>query len=163
MNNKNVPALLGALACALAVPASAALYRCGNVFQDRPCEAASAPEAVRPARGASGPAAPVAQRAASAASAPVAPTALPAGKGEEATAVRPVAAGSTAAPAAAAPAPATAIAPARKGPPSLACPNLREQHIAIEGRLKSSSRPETVQMYQRQLREVEKNLFEGNC
>ncbi|GAB3762968.1 hypothetical protein GCM10028796_15600 [Ramlibacter monticola] len=168
MNNKNVPALLGALACALAVPASAALFRCGNVFQDRPCEAASAQEAVRPGRGASAAGAPVTQRAASAASAsaastpaassPAASTALPAGKGEEAAAVRRVASGSTAAPAAA-----PAATPARKGPPSLACPNLREQHTAIEGRLKSGSRPETVQMYQRQLREVEKNLVDGNC
>ena len=54
-------------------------------------------------------------------------------------------------------------APARKGPPSLACGNLREQRNAIEGRLRVGGRTETVQMYQRQLRGVETNLAEGNC
>ena len=51
----------------------------------------------------------------------------------------------------------------RKGPPSLACGNLREQRHAIVARLQAGGRPETINMYQRQLRGVEQNLEEGNC
>ena len=151
MYNKNVPALLGAFACALALPASAALYRCGNVFQDRPCEAQSQQEVVRPGRIAAS----AAQRPASAASAAAvahpAPEPLPAVKGEDAAAVKALTAS------------AAAPAPARKGPPSLACGNLREQRKAIESRLQAGGRKQTVEMYQRQMREVESNLADGNC
>jgi hypothetical protein len=155
MKNNNMPALLGALTLLVGAPASAALYRCGNVFQDRPCDAQV--QEVQQQGGNAGPrpaAAP--RRAASAASAEGSaqpahePASAPAGY--EAAAARPAAS-----------AIAAASAPARKGPPSLACGNLREQHSAIEARLRAGGRPETVEMYRRQQREVEKILFEGNC
>jgi len=149
MEKNKMPALLGAVALCLAAPASAALYRCGNVFQDRPCDGPVAREA--PQAGASAPAA--ARRAAS--------TPLP-----ESAHVAPTPAAQAALEPASAPASATAAAsaaPRKKGPPSLACPNLRVQRTAIEARLQAGGRPQTVQMYQRQLREVEQNLVEGNC
>ena len=158
MEKNKWPALLGALACALATPASAALYRCGNAFQDRPCDVQSQQQVLRPANAGAGmaPSGPLAaQTPASAASAAAAPPivgALPASPREDGAAVEPPAASSSAGP-----------APARKGPPSLACGNLREQRNAIEGRLRVGGRTETVQMYQRQLRGVETNLAEGNC
>jgi hypothetical protein len=151
LKKNNMPALLGVLAMCAAAPACAALYRCGNVFQDRPCEVPVAKEAERPASAAM--AAP--KRAASAPAAEAAHAAQPpasAAVAQEGTG------------AAAAPLPISAPpARVRKGPPSLACPNLREQRIAIEARLSAGSRPETIQMYQRQLRGIESNLEDGNC
>jgi hypothetical protein len=147
MKKNNMPALLGALACCLAAPASAALFRCGNAFQDRPCENPSQQEVLRPVRSGTG----IAPTTARAASAP---------------AMAASAAHVASAPAAAAPAGASNAAAAtvvRKGPPSLACPNLREQRNAIEARLRAGGRPETIQMYQRQLREMDRNLDEANC
>ncbi|MEJ8839151.1 hypothetical protein [Ramlibacter sp. AN1133] len=151
MHKNNMPALLGALALCVAAPASAALYRCGNVFQDRPCDAPVAREVSPPAGGTT----PAARRPASAASAEAAhgahePASSPA---RPETAGVPAPAGAVAA----------ASAPARKGPPSLACPNLRDQRTAIETQLRAASRPETTRMYERQLRGVERNLDEGNC
>jgi hypothetical protein len=149
MNNKKTPALLGALALVVAAPASAALYRCGNVFQDRPCEG-PVQEAAR-----AGATAPPQRRAASAPAPEAAAPALEAASApprEEAASVRAPAAASSA-----------ASAPRRKGPPSLACGNLREQQHAIDAQLAAGGRPQTIEMYQRQRREVEKGLAEGNC
>lgn len=151
MHKNNMPALLGALALCVAAPASAALYRCGNVFQDRPCDAPVTKEVPT----AAGSATPAARRAASAASAEAA-------QGAHEPASSPAHSETTGAPAVVG-----AIQPAsahtRKGPPSLACPNLREQRTAIEAQLRTASRPETTRMYERQLRGVERNLDEGNC
>jgi pyruvate/2-oxoglutarate dehydrogenase complex dihydrolipoamide acyltransferase (E2) component len=67
---KSLPALLAVIAVFAAAPATAAMYRCGNAFQDRPCEDSSQQQTIRPGRGAG---------AAPAASAP-APAARPAPK-----------------------------------------------------------------------------------
>jgi hypothetical protein len=48
------------LGCGLAGPAAAATYRCGNVFQDRPCDAGVPQQRVLPGGGRSGVAAPAA-------------------------------------------------------------------------------------------------------
>jgi hypothetical protein len=151
MKKNNMPALLGALAVCAAAPASAALYRCGNVFQDRPCEAQVAREAPQ----APASAAPALRRAASAPAAEAARAPQPGASSPS----RQEASGAAAA---ALPAVAPA-APVRKGPPSLACPNLREQRTAIEARLRAGGRPETIQMYERQLHGIESNLADGNC
>jgi hypothetical protein len=56
----------------------------------------------------------------------------------------------------------TAAAPA--GPTANPmCGNLREQRTAIESRLRSGGRVETMEMLQRQRREVEKSLAEAGC
>jgi hypothetical protein len=151
MKKNNMPALLGVLALCAAAPAGAALYRCGNVFQDRPCEAAAAKEAERPASGAL----PAPKRAASA-------PAAEAAHAPQAPASAAAAQEGSGAPAAPLPVSASS-ARLRKGPPSLACPNLLAQRAAIEARLNAGSRPETIQMYQRQLRGIESNLDDGNC
>ena len=160
MKKKKMPALVGALALLVGAPASAALYRCGNVFQDRPCDAPVQQEHARPAPGggSTAPAGqPVTRPAASAPAAEaqpqaaLAPASAPAR--EEAAGARPAASATTTA----------ASARVRKGPPSLACGNLREQRSAIEARLRTGGRPQTVEMYQRQQREVERNLEDGNC
>jgi hypothetical protein len=52
---------------------------------------------------------------------------------------------------------------ARKGPPGLACGNLREQLLAVQARLRAGGRPETIELYRRQQRDLEKNLDEANC
>ncbi|HET8745347.1 MAG TPA: hypothetical protein VFM98_07065 [Ramlibacter sp.] len=162
MKKNNMPALLfGAVVLGLAAPASAALYRCGNVFQDRPCDASVVREAPQP--GASVPAAP--RRAASVPmpEAPAASLAAPASPAAPATSAAVVtpALEPASAPASAAAAASTPVR--RKGPPSLACPNLRVQLSAIQARLQAGGRPQTVEMYQRQRREVEKSLEEGIC
>ena len=163
MKNNNMPALLGALALCVAAPASAALYRCGNVFQDRPCEAAvakedqHAPERATPAARppASAPGGEAAQLVHEPASSPAR---------QEASVAHAAPAASAAPPASAAlHVTAAASAPMRKGPPSLACPNLHEQRKAIEARMKTGTRPETIQMYERQLRGIHSNLEDGNC
>jgi hypothetical protein len=168
MNNNKMPVLLGALALCVAAPASAALYRCGNVFQDRPCEVQGQQEVLRPGGSASPQGAGAARRPASAPAAqgsaqparePASSTAAAAAAPASHAASSPAEAASSARPAASAP---TSVV-ARKGRPSLACGNLREQHAAIEGRLQTAKRPETIQMYERQLRDVERNLDEGNC
>jgi hypothetical protein len=41
-----------AAAVLLAAPASAAMYRCGNNFQDRPCDGAGEQQVIRPGKGA---------------------------------------------------------------------------------------------------------------
>ncbi|GAB3655097.1 hypothetical protein [Ramlibacter alkalitolerans] len=151
MKKNNMPVLLGALALCAAAPASAALYRCGNVFQDRPCEVPVAKEAERAASAA----VPAPKRAASAATAEPAHAAQP-----PASAAPTVEASAAAAASVPLPAPPPRV---RKGPPSLACPNLREQRTAIEARLSAGGRPETIRMYQRQLRGIESNLDDGNC
>jgi hypothetical protein len=138
MNNKKAPALLGALAMLLAAPVSAALYRCGNVFQDRPCEGGALQEVIQPTRS-GGSMAPNSAAPARSASAPASSLAQD---------PPPVEAQPTA---------------LRKGPPSPACGNLGEQRTAIEVRLRAGGRAETMEMYQRQRREVEKNLAEANC
>ncbi|HEX7892423.1 MAG TPA: DUF4124 domain-containing protein [Ramlibacter sp.] len=58
-----LPALIGLLAALFAAPASAAaaMYRCGNHFQDRPCADTEQQQVIKPGRGAAAP-----QRAASA-------------------------------------------------------------------------------------------------
>ena len=76
------------------------------------------------------------------------------------------------APGAGSPAPVTAVptaatapgAPAAKAATANpACANFREQKNAIESRLRTGGRPETMEMLQRQRREVEKSLSDANC
>jgi hypothetical protein len=59
---KILPTLLTALAAFSMAPATAAMYRCGNAFQDRPCDDGSQQQTIRPGRGAG--AAPAASAAA---------------------------------------------------------------------------------------------------
>lgn len=48
-----LPALLAIVAALVAGPAAAAMYRCGNAFQDRPCADTSQQQViVKPGRGA---------------------------------------------------------------------------------------------------------------
>lgn len=54
--NKTMPALLALLAALMAGPAAAVMYRCGNAFQDRPCEDSSQQQTIKPGRGAASPA-----------------------------------------------------------------------------------------------------------
>jgi hypothetical protein len=76
---KSLPALWTALAVFATAPATAAMYRCGNAFQDRPCEDSAQQQTIRPGRGAAAPIAVPALRAASqpasAAARPAAPAA----------------------------------------------------------------------------------------
>lgn len=53
---KSLPALLAALAVLSCGPAAAAMYRCGNEFQDRPCADAGQQQTIKPGRGAGRPA-----------------------------------------------------------------------------------------------------------
>lgn len=53
---KTLPILLTALAAFSTAPATAAMYRCGNAFQDRPCEDSSQQQTIKPGRGAASPA-----------------------------------------------------------------------------------------------------------
>lgn len=133
MDRKTAAALAGALIVA-SVPASAALFRCGNVFQDRPCESLEQQQVLTPGRPAPPAARPAPPPAATAV--PVREDAAPAAK----AAARPV-----------------------DGPPSPICPNLREQHDALQARLQTARTAETRLMLQRQQREVESNMDGARC
>lgn len=50
-----LPALIGLLAALCAAPASGALYRCGNEFQDRPCADTGDQQVIKPGKGAAAP------------------------------------------------------------------------------------------------------------
>jgi hypothetical protein len=137
---KKMAALLALGAACFCAPASAGLYRCGNVFQDRPCDAGVDQQVLRGGKGGK-----------ASAIAPQAPKARPA-------AAPPVAAPTEAVRTIAAP------APSRAGTaPSAACGNLREQRTALDSRLRIGGSPATTDMLQRQRREVDQNMGEAGC
>lgn len=134
-------ALLAAAAL-LAGPASAAMYRCGNAFQDRPCDDSAQQQLIKPGRGGAAP-----QPVAPAVKAPAPPAPEPAA---------PVA-----------PAKVPVAAPASPGTmkagSSPICANLREQLDAVQARTRTSTRPATLSLLQRQQQELEKNLADARC
>lgn len=141
MRNK-IAALLALGAACFALPAGAAMYRCGNVFQDRPCDAQVDQQVIRPGKGAGK--AVVAPVAAQPASAP-ASTSQPASRPQTTAATAPA-------------------APARPdAATNPACGNLREQRNALDTRLRSATNANTIEMLQRQRRTVEKNLADARC
>jgi len=140
-----------AAACLAAVPAGAAMYRCGSSFQDRPCDNSAEQQTIKPGRGAGKAIAPTPAPAASAAS-------------PSASAAAPVAArAASAAGAASAPAAAAATPAPAAGSGNLACGNLREQRAALDARMRAGGSAATMEMFQRQRREVESNLAEARC
>ena len=130
---------LFAAAVLLAGPAGAAMYRCGNAFQDRPCDDSAQQQTIKPGRGAASPqpAAPAAKVPAPVPAAPIAPAKLP------------VTAPSS---------PGT-----MKSGSSPICVNLREQLDAVQARAKTSTHAATQSMLQRQQQELEKNLADARC
>jgi hypothetical protein len=156
MRNK-IAALFALGAACLALPAGAAMYRCGNVFQDRPCDASAEQQVIRPGKGAGKAVAPAG------AAQPAAPAAADAAKSAGSAAVAAAAtAASSARPQASAPAtPASAARPGAGA--SAACSNLREQRNALDARLRSASSANTIEVLQRQRRAVETNLAEAGC
>jgi hypothetical protein len=233
--NKLAAALIAVVAAGTAPGASAGLFRCGNVFQDRPCESGVQQEILKPGRsGASTGGAPTAATKAS----PYAGVCgrmgehaqrmvwqreggatierqmadLPRGadrqelqlvlesvyaKRGSATEIRGqveaecvqrkqdsaaaaealrdlqqranqpggvAAPPPSATPVTAREQPPPATQPAAKGAqPSGLCASWREQRTAIEARLRSGGSAQTMEMYQRQRRDVEKQMSEGNC
>lgn len=153
MNNLAATVLAG-LALLLAGPATAAMYRCGNVFQDRPCEAVDQQQLIKPGRGAGRPA-PAAEPPAATASAPSvaasAPSSPASARREDPAAAR--------APAASA----SGTLRLRPGAASPVCANLAEQHAALDARIAAAARPETRVMLGRQKAEVEKNQADARC
>lgn len=138
---KQAQLALLAAAALLAGPAAAAMYRCGNAFQDRPCDDSAQQQLVKPGRGGAAPQ-------------PVAPAArIPAPPADPA------------APSAPAKVPVTApAAPATmKSGSSPICANLREQLSAVEARARTSTKAATLNMLQRQQRELEQNLADARC
>ena len=160
--SKRMAVLLAMVAAGACTQASAGLYRCGNAFQDRPCDAGVEQQLIRPGRGAgSSPAA----LAASAAAKPASAAAKPASAAPEAAVARPAASAQAAASGAAAQAVpvATPVAARPATGATAACANLREQRNALDGRLRIGGSPATADMLQRQRRETDRNMAEAGC
>lgn len=235
---KSTLAFAALLAAVLSAPAQAALFRCGNVFQDRPCDAGVPQQQLRsnggsPASGGASAAtrasvhgpycarvgehaqrivwkresgatlerqlsdipngaerdelvaitqavyarrgsateiraaieAECVQRRTEAAQAADALRTLQrqAGQGAVEGAPGTPAPGAAAAVPTSAPAPAATAATPKTAGGNPACGNFREQRTAIEARLRSGGRAETMEMLQRQRREVEKNMADAGC
>lgn len=142
--------LAGMVAAALAWPAGAAMYRCGNVFQDRPCDDAATQQTIKPGKGAGKPVPRPPEPAAVPASLRDAPSA-PATAASQPPAQQPVAAR-----------PAGAASAVRPGAPAV-CAGVLEQAAAIDARLAGASNANTVEMLNRQRRAVEKSWSEAGC
>ena len=140
---KVLPALLAVLLVALTCgPAAARMYRCGNAFQDRPCDDVEQQQVVKPGR---------ALPPALAASSP-----RGAASAASADAVKQPAASVTA------PVPMAAPVVTRPGQSPI-CANLQEQRAAIDARVRGSRNPATVEMFKRQQRELERSLADAGC
>lgn len=156
-----IAALLALGAACLALPAGAAMYRCGNVFQDRPCDASVEQQVIRPGKGAGKAASPLAAPAAQPAASTPATADAAKSAGSAAVAAAATAASGTRPQASA---PATPVSAARSGAgANAACGNLREQRSALDARLRSATSPNTIEMLQRQRRTVEQSLAEAGC
>ena len=125
------------LAALVGGQAHAAMFRCGNVFQDRPCESEAEQQRVKPGGGRNmGGAVPIAPMAPAAVAIPVsaAPEVDPAWpKGVTRTSKKPT------------------------------CMNLYGQREALDTRLHAGGRKETLEMLLRQRQEVDKGMVEGGC
>lgn len=141
MTKKTALCLAAAALLAGAASAAGPLYRCGNSFQDRPCDAGVEQQTLRPGKGAGAngavPAAPV--------------------RAETAASGAPAAAASSVAEAPRRPASAL-----RKGS-GPACPGLLQQANAIDERLQKATNPNTIQMLQRQRQSVDHAWAEAGC
>lgn len=155
------PFLLAAL---IPLPASA-IYRCGSVYQDKPCSNGEKEVVISPS-GIRRESAPAAPPSAAPDTAQAKPKALP---GVAASPSPTTATTATAKPAAvAAPAqPETkavaAAAPAKPAGPNPACTSLRAQETSIKDQLRKGGTAAVMENYNQQRRSVEKLLSEAKC